>query len=409
MRIAVVGAGTAGAAAATLLARAGRTVTVFERVADPKPVGAGITLQPTGQRALARLGVLESVEARAARIERLTVYRRSGKPLVDLPYADVEPRWYALGTHRGVLFEVLLSALRSTTATLHCGVEITGSDVDTHGRWLVDRRGRRHGPFDLVIAADGSVCELHGQIADVRSKLYPWGACWLVADDPGLFTGGRVRQIVDGCSTMLGFLPTGMAPGRDVPLISLFWSMRADRVEAWRAAGLGAWRDHVLELAPEAAPILDGISDLSSVVFSRYRDIAMYPWHGDRIVFIGDSAHAMSPQLGQGANLALVDAVALADCIEQHADVARALAAYSSARRRHLAYYQFMNRFLTPLFQSDSRILGFLRDTLFPTSRWFRYLRYRMVRTMCGIDRGLLRSPMRLDDPDLLPGRTMAS
>jgi 2-polyprenyl-6-methoxyphenol hydroxylase-like FAD-dependent oxidoreductase len=194
-----------------------------------------------------------------------------------------------------------------------------------------------------------------------------------------------------------------------VPLISLFWSMRADRVEAWRAAGLGAWRDRVLELAPEAAPILDGISDLSSVVFSRYRDIAMYPWHGDRIVFIGDSAHAMSPQLGQGANLALMDAVALADCIEQHADVAHALAAYSSARRRHLAYYQFMNRFLTPLFQSDSRILGFLRDTLFPTSNWFRYLRFRMIRTMCGIDRGLLRAPMRLDDPDLLPGRTMAS
>lgn len=407
--IAVVGAGTAGAAAATLLARAGHRVTVFERIADPKPVGAGITLQPTGQRALARLGVLEAVEARAARIDRLTVYRRTGKPLVDLPYADVEPRWYGLGTHRGVLFETLVSALRSTTATLRCGVHVVGSDLDTHGRWLVDERQERHGPFELVIAADGSVCELHPQISHVRSKPYPWGACWLVADDPGLFSGGRVRQIVDGCRTMLGFLPTGMAPGRDVPLISLFWSMRADRVDAWRGAGLAKWRETVLALEPAAAPILDGIRDLSSVVFSRYRDVAMYPWHGDRIVFVGDAAHAMSPQLGQGANLALVDAVTLADCIEQEADIVRALAAYSASRRRHLAFYQFMNRLLTPLFQSDSRILGFLRDTLFPTSRWFRYLRYRMVRTMCGIDRGLLRAPMRLDDPDLLPGRTMAS
>jgi len=56
-RIAVVGAGTAGAAVGALLVRAGHTVTVFERVADPQPVGAGITLQPTGQATLVRLGL----------------------------------------------------------------------------------------------------------------------------------------------------------------------------------------------------------------------------------------------------------------------------------------------------------------------------------------------------------------
>jgi len=103
--------------------------------------------------------------------------------------------------------------------------------------------------------------------------------------------------------------------------------------------------------------------------------------------------HAMSPQLGQGANLALVDEVALADAIEAHGDVARALAAYSAARRRHLAFYQFMTRALTSLFQGDSRVMGVLRDRCFPMSRWLRFVRYRMVRTMIGVDRGLLRRP----------------
>jgi 2-polyprenyl-6-methoxyphenol hydroxylase-like FAD-dependent oxidoreductase len=394
LSVAVVGAGTAGAAAATLLARAGHAVTVFERVADPKSVGAGITLQPTGQVALARLGLLDAIATRAARIEHLTITRANGKLLLDLPYAQVDPRLYGLGTHRGVLFETLLAAVRATSATLRCGVHVVGTDADARGRWVVDDTGARHGPFELVVAADGGECELHDAAVRVRTKPYPWGAAWLVADDPGLFTDGRVRQIVDGCHTMLGFLPTGMPPGRDAPLISLFWSMRADRVEAWRDAGLAAWRDRVLRLEPRAAPILDTIDDLRAVRFTRYRDVAMDPWHGDRIVFLGDAAHAMSPQLGQGANLALVDAVALADAIAAEPDVPRALAAYSRARRRHLAFYQFMTRLLTPLFQSDSRVLGWMRDRVFPTSRWWRYLRYRMVRAMVGIDRGVVRRPI---------------
>ncbi len=406
LTIAVVGAGTAGAAAATLLARAGHAVTVYERVADPRPVGAGITIQPTGQVALARLGLLDAVAARAARIERLVAIRAGGKLLIDLPYADVDPRLHGLGTHRGVLFETLLGAVRASSATLHLGVTITATDVDATGRWLVDDRGTRHGPFQLVIAADGSISELHAAAPLIRARPYPWGACWIVADDPGsawdpvASRGRRIYQVVDGAHTLLGLLPTGMAPGRDVPVVSLFWSMHADRVDAWRAAGLAAWRDRVLRVEPHAEPILASIDDLSTVVFTRYRDVAMYPWHGDRIVFLGDAAHATSPQLGQGANLALIDAIALADALAEHADVARALAAYSASRRRHLAFYQFMTRALTPFFQSDSRVRGWLRDRLFPTSRWLRFLRYRMVRTMIGIDRGILRRPFPL--PELL-------
>jgi 2-polyprenyl-6-methoxyphenol hydroxylase-like FAD-dependent oxidoreductase len=110
-------------------------------------------------------------------------------------------------------------------------------------------------------------------------------------------------------------------------------------------------------------------------------------------VFLGDCAHAMSPQLGQGANLALVDAVALADALAANESVPRALAAYSAARRRPLAFYQVMTRALTPLFQGDSRVLAFLRDRLFPLSRWLGFVRHRMTRAMVGIDRGLVRRP----------------
>lgn len=398
LQIAVVGAGTAGAAAAILLARAGHAVTVFERVAVLTAVGAGITLQPTGQVALARIGLLAAIAERAAPIDRLTCVRRGGRPLVDLAYADIDPRLHGLGTHRGVLFETLVAALRATAATLHVGTAITGTELVAGRRWLVDERADRHGPFELVIVADGSVSELHAAAPRVRSRPYPWGAQWLVADDGGFAAERTIHQVVDGPQVMLGLLPTGMAPGRDVPVVSLFWSLRADRVDAWRASGLTAWRDSVLRLEPRAEAILDTIDDLEPVLFSRYRDVTMYPWHGERIVFFGEVAHATSPQLGQGANLALIDAVALADALATGSDLDRALAAYSAARRRHLAFYQRMTRMLTPFFQSDSRLLGWVRDRMFPTSRWLHPLRRRMVRTMCGIDRGFLRPPFPVAD-----------
>ena len=396
MRIGIVGAGTAGAAAGILAARAGHEVTVFERVDRPGPVGAGITLQPTGQAALARLGLLGELAPRGARIDRLHVDRADGRALIDLPYADVAPGMYGLGMHRGTLFAALHGALAASGAEVRCGVAICASELAPDGRWLVDDAGARHGPFDLAIAADGAGGALHACHGRVRARAYPWGAAWLVAPDPGIGDGATIHQVVDGAHTMLGLLPTGARPGGEGHVVSLFWSLRADRVDAWRAAGLAAWRERVLRLEPRAEPILATVDDLAAVVFARYRDVAMAPWHAERLVFLGDAAHATSPQLGQGANLALVDAVALADALVAHGDVAPALAAYSRGRRRQLAYYQWMTRLLTPLFQGDSRLGAALRDLVFPASRWLPYLRRRMVRTMIGIDRGLVRAPLPL-------------
>jgi 2-polyprenyl-6-methoxyphenol hydroxylase-like FAD-dependent oxidoreductase len=400
LRIAVVGAGTAGPAAAIFLGRAGHAVTVFERAPDPGPVGAGITLQPTGQVVLARLGLLQAIAARATRVDGLLCRRPDGRPVVDLRYSDIAPWLCGFGLHRGVLFETLIDALRVLpTVTLRFGIPVVSSPTEGHARWLVDARGDRHGPFDLVIAADGAASALH-RAADhrVRSRPYPWGALWFVAEDRGttLTADRRVVQVVDGAERMFGLLPTGLAPRGTTAVVSVFWSIRSDRVAAFRTRGRAAWRDEALALNPAAEPILDQIHDTGQLLFTQYRDVSMRRWHADRLVFLGDAAHATSPQLGQGTNLALWDAMCLADCLAVRAPIAAALSAYSATRRRHLAYYQLATRALTPFFQSESSVLGWLRDVVFPASRWLGPLRRRMVRTMAGIDRGIIRRPIAL-------------
>lgn len=396
----MIGAGTAGSASAVLLARGGHEVTLFERVADPQPVGAGITLQPTGQAVLAALGLLGPVEERGARLERLTCRTRRGRVVVDLPYAALDPDLHGLGLHRGVLFETLLAAAQAEPGvTVRTGVGIETLQRRGDERALVDRAGAEHGPFDLVVVADGAVSELHDDTRlRRRVRPYPWGALWFVADDPDGALQRQVDQVVDGARRMCGLLPTGRAPRGDRPVVSLFWSLRADRVEAWRARGLEAWKEEVVALHPRAAPVVAQLEAPEQVLFTQYRDVAMPRWHEPRLVFIGDAAHATSPQLGQGANLALWDALVLAECAAEARGVDDALAAYTAARRRHLDFYQFATRALTPLFQADSRLLGWARDLVFPLAGALPPIRRRMVRTMAGIDRGIVRRPIPLPE-----------
>jgi 2-polyprenyl-6-methoxyphenol hydroxylase-like FAD-dependent oxidoreductase len=101
-------------------------------------------------------------------------------------------------------------------------------------------------------------------------------------------------------------------------------------------------------------------------------------------VYIGDAAHAMSPQLGQGVNMALLDAEALADALAQSPSTASALIAYRDRRRGHLAIYQRLSRWLTPWFQSERNSLAGLRDLGFGPLGRFALTRGHMLRILTG-------------------------
>ena len=95
---------------------------------------------------------------------------------------------------------------------------------------------------------------------------------------------------------------------------------------------------------------------------------AATPFKGP-VALVGNSAHATSPQLGQGANNGLLDALALRDALASAPDIASALSLYAKARRDHVRFYQFASWLMTPFFQSDSTTLALARDLTFHRMR----------------------------------------
>lgn len=387
LTIGIVGAGTAGPAAAVLLARAGHRVRLYERAPVNLPVGAGFLLQPTGMGVLAQIGVLEELRPQTAEIHRLHCVDRRGRALLNLRYEEALPGVRGAGTHRATLLNLLLRAAREAGAEILWDHPIATLAREADGRpRLVDARGVRHGPFDLVLLCDGAQSALSPQAGlPFRVDRYPWGALWFIGKRPAEFAPDTLWQRVGSTRELVGFLPTGTKDD----LLSFFWSVKLADVAEWRAGDLDAWKRRVLALVPQAAGFLSQIERHDQLSVAAYHDVRMKRWHGDRVAVLGDAGHALSPQLGQGVNLALIDAAALARSLAEAETLAEGLAAYSAARRSHLGYYQFATRWLTPFFQSDAPSLGVLRDGVFPWAGRVRWVRRQMITTMAGLKTGI--------------------
>ncbi|MEO9527538.1 NAD(P)/FAD-dependent oxidoreductase [Roseibium sp.] len=359
MKIAIAGAGIGGLAAAILIERLGHEISVFEQFHEPAPVGSGLMIQPVGLDVLRLAGAAEAVQAHATPITRvLGRSATTGRRVLDVSYGAVS----GLGIHRAALFAALYDRARTLNLAWHQGHQV----ADCVDGQLHFADGSRSGRFDLVIDASGAGSAL----SPLKARTLAFGAIWGTVDwVPGVLPDDHLSQRYRRADRMIGVLPVGRMPGGDDRKAAFFWSLPQGGHDAWLRAGLRSWKDEALSLWPEAGPFIEQIVDPDQMTMARYSHGTLKKVWNDRIVFIGDAAHRASPQLGQGANMALLDAAALAHALETlPPDLA--LPAYGRARRWHVGIYQAFSAVFTPAYQSDSGWLPALRDhVLFPASR----------------------------------------
>lgn len=397
MNIAIVGCGPAGLSCALQLAKQDHQITIFERMSDLAMQGSGVIIQPIGLAALDILGIRTEIEQYGQSIH--TVIGRSGERSrlsVHVDYSRLSGINYALGLQRGALFNVLYRKVMENGVRIITNVAIESLHYQDDNRIrLQDENNESYGSFDFVIDASGAYSKLRKfAVHNTISKPLHYGSLWSKVDwDTDVnFDRHKMELYSDNYNVGIGLMPIGKLALEAKPQIALFWNMKWQNYPQWRAGDLDEWKNNCIEKWPSTTPFLQKITHHDQMYLAKFIYHRLPKPYGNNLAFVGDAAHATNPQLGQGINMSLVDAVVLAWALQQHNDLAAALTLYAETRKSHVVFYQTMARILTPFYQSDNAVAIYCRDRLYGP-----LCKIPLVRTLTAkLISGHVRQPLKL-------------
>ena len=351
LRIAIVGGGLGGLAAALFLRQAGLDATVYEQAPALREFGAGIVVAPNMVRALADLGLAERLPAFAVRLEAAWEFRRwqDGRVLFAQAMGEACQRLYGAHcyvAHRADLLALFQQALPSHLLRLDQRCVAVHQDASEAELVFSDRAGRQtRVRADAVIGADGIHSALRPLVApQVESRFSGLCAyrCLVPAEKASQMALRPVQTLWLGPGRHFVHYP--ISAGRLVNVVAIVpagdW-----RTESWTADGaipdlLGefdGWDPRVHQLIASAE---------DTKRWAMFDRAPLERWTDGRVTLLGDAAHAMLPFFAQGAAQAIEDAVVLAACLRSadSASIPDALQRYEAIRRPRASQVQLMSR-----------------------------------------------------------------
>jgi 2-polyprenyl-6-methoxyphenol hydroxylase-like FAD-dependent oxidoreductase len=328
MRVLIVGGGIGGLAAALALRREGFEPEVYERAPALLEVGAAIAVWPNAFRVLERLGLGEAVLARAGRMRSVRWLGRDGRLYNHFTFpATAAP---AVALHRADLQGALLRELPA--GSVHLGKTFAGFDVEGE-----EVRARfddgTEVACDVLVGADGLHSRVRAQLLGDGEPLYRGYTVWrgVARLEHAALQTGTASEIY-GAGQRFGVGPVGL--GR-----TGWWATANEPPAAAESAAEHAPK--LLRLFDGwCAPVRELIEATPTETILRnaaYDRPAAARWGVLAVTMLGDAAHPMTPNLGQGGCVAVEDAAVLARCLKKYGDARQALRAYESRRRARAA------------------------------------------------------------------------
>jgi 2-polyprenyl-6-methoxyphenol hydroxylase-like FAD-dependent oxidoreductase len=326
----VVGGGIGGLSAAIALRKAGVGVDVVEINPKWDVYGVGIIQPANAIRALDVLGLADEAVAQGFAMQGSRFHDRDGNVLADVPALDLlGPRYPPMnGITRPRLHRIFQNAVRDSGATVRLGETVVAIDQDgeTVSATFTDRTS---GEYDLLVGADGISSSVRSLVFGPGHRAeYTGQVCWRYnVPRPAELT--RLHMFV-GTNGKAGFVP--LAP--DLMYVLLIENEPPEAVEVPHDRLVETFRERLAEFGGPVARVRDGyLTDDDQVVYRPVESILMPPpWYAGRALLIGDAAHATSPHVGQGAAMAMEDAIVLAELVGAGMPVAEALERFMERR-----------------------------------------------------------------------------
>jgi 2-polyprenyl-6-methoxyphenol hydroxylase-like FAD-dependent oxidoreductase len=317
MRAVIVGAGIGGLAAAVALRRVGVETVNLERAGEIGEVGAGLSIWSNAVNALRALGVGDKVVARASVIDRIPSHTLTGRfiGVTDLSEISRAAGAPCVCVHRAVLQRILLEELPA--GSVQTGARCVGFEGTSA---VLDGGERVQG--DLVVGADGIRSAIREGLHGAAAPRYAGYTCWRgICGDSGV-PKERSALLAVGAGTQFGVWPCGAG--------QLYWFLTNNA-----PAGTEQGKKEAAALCrpwSSIYKIVEGTAEDAIVQSDIFDRPPLRSWGRERVTLLGDSAHATTPNLGQGACQALEDAVVLADCVRRLQPIEAALAEYERLR-----------------------------------------------------------------------------
>jgi FAD-dependent urate hydroxylase len=332
LRVLVVGAGLAGLAAARALHGAGAMVEVVERSGGPTGEGTGLYLPGNAVRALRHLGLETEVAERAQRIERQRFGDHLGRPLFEVRVDEV---WSGVGPCLALPHADLRSVMLAGAGEVPIAWGTAPDALTVNDRQVRVEFGGSVVRFDLVLGADG-VHSAVRRLAFGASEPCPVGqyARRFVVGGPA--DGSEVDRT---WSVLLGrgtsFLTIPIGQGR----LYCYCDGPADSAQLSLRSLLNGYAEPI----PTLLDRLDEVGN-GGVHGGAIEEVVLRSWSRGSVLLIGDAAHGTSPNMAQGAAMALEDAVVLVECLKVAADVAAGIALFQHRRGPRTAWVQRQTR-----------------------------------------------------------------
>ena len=332
LKIAVVGAGYAGAAAAKALNNVGGHVTVYEQASQIREVGAGIGLRPSSMDQFNRWGIGQAIKAVSSPSHAFEILTADSHRIAQEEWPEKEA--YGETTHlihRGDFIDALGGVRPQGMVRLGHRLESIADASAEGGPATLTFANGEVVEADLVVGAEGinSVIrkQLFSDAGPVFAGEHAYRAVIDAADTFGLVSDGNLRMYI-GRGTKVYLLPLNHRGQVSFDVTALHtddtWAPEVTKEDI--LATVAGFDERIVRMT-------EGL-DMATVNARAVYDIdPVATWHSDGVVLIGDAAHAMCHHQGQGANSAILDAGALADALVAADSVAVALAAFQAARK----------------------------------------------------------------------------